>query len=327
MRNSRQLGLISAWIGVGVAITLVVNHQRSKPGFSPESGQLEQVRSSSQNPKLLTNPVLSRDLDSATLARLNDLEALARKDPASSLDRLPFFRDHDLLPNALAAIARGWSLNDAPAAAGWVAGIESQDDQVSAVLGLVPNWMAQDPEACLDWVQSRPIGNLREVALVEIADSWVSRQPREALERFRAMQEEPGVERGIFTIATQWALDDPAAAVEHISSMPASKQREDCLESALVSLTHLDPALTWKEATRMATPEKTEHVRAMAVEAIAETNPQEAIRLANSAGNPTPLLRGIARGWDTLDSLAADEWIHSQQDPVLVEILKREIAR
>ena len=218
-------------------------------------------------------------------------------------------------------------MTDPLAAADWVAGLDLEDDRISAALGLVPVWAASDPQACLDWATGCPAGALREVSLVELADGWVARQPRVALEVFSALPEEDGRERGLHVITSQWALDDPTAAIAHLSGLGASQRRDEFLETALVSLTNIDPDRAWHEAERFADPAQVTHVRSMALEAMAEERPMDALKLAESAGNPDSMLLAIARGWASWDPDAAAGWISSLGENPLAGDLRKEIGK
>lgn len=273
----------------------------------------------------MTHPAFAKTLSLESQERLRELETLASTDPRKALTKLPSYRDTDLLPLALTALARGWALSDPQAAAQWAAGLEASEDQVSAVLGLVPVWAAKAPEACLAWTGTQPAGNMREVALVEVADTWVSKDPQEALGSFLAMKPEVGTERGLHAITAQWPLDDPDKAIEHIAALDPSDRRDEFLETALVSLTNQDPDRVWSEATRFNDPKRVEHVRAMSLEAMAETRPQGALKLAESVGNPPVLLEAITRGWASQDVSAAKAWIATLQDADLAETLTKSI--
>ena len=73
--------------------------------------------------------------------------------------------------------------------------------------------------------------------------------------------------------------------------------------------------MAWRYSDRFSNPDVVEHARSMALEAISETNPQDAISLAEKHGNTEKLLSGIARGWAMLDENAAKTWAASIQDP------------
>jgi hypothetical protein len=254
------------------------------------------------------------------------LESLAARDSAKALAKLPFFRDSELLPMALTALERGWATADPHAAATWAARLESSDDQVSAVLGLVPEWAAVDADACLAWSENLPTGNMREVSLVELADAWGSRVPEAAMKQFLAMKSEEGTERGLHAIVTQWALDQPAEAIEYLAALDAAKRRDEFLEAALVSLTNQDPDLAWRQAVRFQDASRIGHVRCMALEAMAESRPHDALRLAESAGNPPELLHAVAAAWASWDKPAVDAWIATLSDPQLAVALRKDIA-
>jgi hypothetical protein len=275
----------------------------------------------------MARPAFTGELSLETRDRLRELESLAASDPQKALTKLPAFRDQDLLSLALTAIAKGRALTDPEATAQWAAWLESPDDQVSAALGLVPVWAAKDPEACLVWASAQPTGNLREVSLVELADTWVSHQPADALTRFLSLKSEAGTERGLHAIVAQWALDDPDKAIEHIAGLDPAHRRDEFLETALVSLTNQDPDRAWSQATRFADVARIEHVRSMALEAIAENRPQHALKLVDTAGSSPALLRAVARGWASWDTAAAEAWIGTLSDPQVIEALREEIAK
>lgn len=289
------------------------------------SSTVSESASPRRDVRLMVHPAIAKTLSLESQERLRELELLASADPRKALTRLPAFRDTDLLPLALTAIAKGWALTDPQAAAQWAAGLESSEDQVSAVLGLVPVWTDRNPEDCLEWASSRPEGNMREVSLVEIADAWVSHSPETALARFLSMKPEQGTERGLHVITSQWALDDPQAAIATLSAMDPTMRRDEFLETALVSLTNQDPELTWKQSTLFNDAKRIEHVRAMALEAIAETRPQDALKLASTVGSSPVLLESIARSWASWDEPAAQAWIASLKDAELAESLNAAI--
>lgn len=307
-------------VGVAAGYFLKGDPPRESVSAAPEKAALR------REVRPMTHPAFAKTLSLESQQRLGELETLASTDPRKALTQLPAYRDTDLLPLALTAIAKGWALSDPQAAAQWAASLESPEDQVSAALGVVPVWAAENPEECLAWASAQPVGNMREVSLVEIADTWVSREPAAALARFRAMKSEAGSERGLHAITAQWPLDDPDKAIEHIAALDPADRRDEFLETALVSLTHQDPDRVWSEATRFDDPKRVEHVRAMSLEAMAETRPQNALKLAGSEGNSPVLLEAVTRGWASSDAPAARAWIATVSDPALAESLKAEIA-
>ncbi len=271
-------------------------------------------------------PAFASEATRESQAWLVTLENLASRDSQQALAQLAGILDPALRSLALAAIANGWTQVDAPAAARWVGGLQPEDDAVRAALGLIPVWAASAPTDCLDWANQRPPGALREMSLVELADAWGSAHPQEALTGFFALENDDGRERGLQTIVTQWALDSPQAAIDSISRMDPAARRDEFLQAALVSLTNQDPELTWKYSDRFADPKTVEHVRSMALEAIAETRPQDAIKLAATGGNSETLLAGIARGWASADEVAAKAWIATLPDQALATRLMETVS-
>lgn len=65
----------------------------------------------------------------------------------------------------------------------------------------------------------------------------------------------------------------------------------------------------------------------MALEAMSETDPRQAIQLAESVGNNPELLKGIARGWSFNDLAAAKQWVGGLTDPELTKSLMKEISQ
>lgn len=271
-------------------------------------------------------PAFAGEATPESQAWLVSLGKLASRDPQQALAQLAGILDPALRSLALTSIAAGWAQVDAPAAAKWVADLQPEDDAARAALGLVPVWATRAPADCLDWANQRPPGTLREMSLVELADAWGSAHPQEALTRFLTLESDEGSERGLQTIVTQWALDAPQAAVDSLSRMDPASRRDELLQAALVSLSNQDPDLTWKYSDRFSDPGTVEHVRSMALEAIAETRPQDAIKLAATRGNSETLLAGIARGWASADDAGAKTWIHSLADPDLAAKLLQEIS-
>ena len=140
------------------------------------------------------------------------------------------------------------------------------------------------------------------------------------------MKSEEGSERGLHAITSQWALDDPDKSVECIAALDPSQRRDEFLETALVSLSNQDPDRVWSETTRFTDPKRIEHVRAMSLEAMAETRPQIALKLAASVGNPPVLLEAVTRGWSSWDAAGAEAWIATLPDPGLAESLRKKVA-
>lgn len=255
------------------------------------------------------------------------IEDLATKNHDDAISLLDSFSDPERRALALAAIARGWAKSDPKAAGAWVAMLEPENDSISAALGLIPAWVAESPDACLNWATGLTVGNLRELSLAQLADAWVAIDPQRAVASYFALKPEPGSETGLHVIVSQWALDAPEVAVNHFTKTTDLARREEFLETALVSLTNKNPALAWsRAATGFSDPERILNVRAMALEAISETNPGEAIQLADSVGNDPALLMGIARGWSFKDEPAAKEWISRITDPELAKLLMLQIS-
>lgn len=234
---------------------------------------------------------------------VQSIEDLARHDSAAAILRLDSLSDPELRALALAAIARGWAEVDPQAAGAWVAKLESENDAISAALGLIPAWVSVSP------------------------DAWVAVDPKRAVSSYFALKPEPGSETGLHVIVSQWALDAPEEAMQYFTQVTDLPRREEFLETALVSLTNKNPALVWsRAATGFSDPARILNVRAMALEAMSETNPSEAIQLAESVGNDPELLMGIARGWSFKDEAAAKVWINSITDPELIKSLMKEIS-
>lgn len=257
---------------------------------------------------------------------LESLEQLAGKDPNAALHQFEKIDEADSQALALRAIAAGWGRLDPNAAARWLEGLDSEEQQVDAIIGLVPVWVKKSAFDCLSWARELPKGAGREVSLVQIADSWASLDPSAALVEYFKQEPEEGTERGLHVIASQWAIDAPEVAIDFIIQMKDEPRREEFLQTALVSLTNKDPMLAWRYSDQFSSPVVIEHVRSMALEAMSETNPQEAISLAEKHGNTEKLLSGIARGWAMLDVNAAKNWAASIQDPEISARLIKSIG-
>lgn len=314
-------------LGLAVGIIFKAGHREKpevvRPTAAPERRAPGESRSG--RPRVSVN---SRQLNPAAVNELQSLEDLAVRDHDAAILKLQSLTDPELRPLALAAIATAWAKSDPDAAGAWVANLEPEEDALSAMPGLIAQWAASKPDDCLAWATDLTAGNLREVSLAELAGTWVAINPREALSRYLALAAEPGSERGLHVIAAQWALDAPVAAVDYFARSVDLPRREEFLETALVSLTNQDPALAWsRAATGFSDPQRILNVRAMALEAMAETQPAEAIQLAESVGNDPQLLKGIARGWASRDEKSTTTWIHSLQDPELEKSLVDEISR
>ncbi len=259
-------------------------------------------------------------------SRLVELEELAARDATQAIAELAGIEDPTLRALAASSIASGWAQSDAPAAAEWVAGLSPESDAALAAEGLVSVWAASAPAACLDWIKLQPSGNLREVALAELAEVWSSNAPEEALARFLELESGADAARGLHSIVSQWALDAPEAAVEAVGQMDVSAQRDELLQAAIFSLATGSPALAWQYSDRFSDPQTVEHVRSVALEAMAETRPQDAIKLAETGGNSEILLAGIARGWAATNLSATKAWLAGLTDQELAGRLLKSLT-
>jgi hypothetical protein len=159
---------------------------------SPESANpaAEQGFRSQPRPRQARDRLSLNRLTPEAERELLDLENLAYRDHGAAISKLTAISDPDLKASALEAIARGWAKSDPQAASEWVAGLEPDNDSVSAALGLIPEWAAKNPEDCLAWTTSLTTGNLRDVSLAQLADAWVAINPQAALTRYFAMPPE-----------------------------------------------------------------------------------------------------------------------------------------
>ena len=289
-----------------------------KADATPDSGRQPLATSRQPRPSLspIGNP-FPGESNTDSPAFLPSFEALASSNPKKALASLATIDEPDLHSLALAAVATGWAQVDPQAAATWVAGLPSESERSDACGGLISVWAVSAPVDCLAWVVEQ-LPACRDESLVRLADSWGSSDPQTALTRFFMLEPSDGSERGLRSILSRWAVDDPAAAVGHVSALDKSSGRDDLLKAALSSLAGQDPDLAWKYSDLVSDPKSMEQVRGMALKAMAETRPLEAIELARDAGNGEALLAGIARGWAITDEDAAEKWVSSLPDPNVV---------
>jgi hypothetical protein len=259
---------------------------------------------------------------------VHDLEQLSRVDAKQAMAYLDSITDSDQRGLALSAIGSGWGETDPEEAARWLEGLESDQEQVHAAWGLVSVWAARKPEDALAWALAREAGSaLREVSLLEVADAWSRHFPRQATERFLTSPDEEGTERGMHVITTQWAVNAPEEAIRYFSSLDPARRRDEFLESVLVSLTNENPELSWREAHRLGDAGRVAHVRSQALEAMAEVQPQEALKLAAMDGDLRLNYMGIARGWAYLNREEAQAWAGSLEDLELRNEAMEEIRK
>lgn len=303
--------LIYIWVREHAAVKGGGSQNDSKPTRIQNRQYSDRIKSASDQ----RNSGLNQFMANSNSDWLESLEELAGRDPSAALFQFEKIDEPDSQALALRAIAAGWGRLDPHAAARWLEGLDSEEQQVDAIIGLVPVWVKRSAFDCLSWARELPIGAGREVSLVQIADSWTSLDPSTALVEYFKQEPEEGTERGLHVIASQWAIDAPEVAIDFIIRMKDEPRREEFLQTALVSLTNKDPMMAWRYSDRFSNPDVVEHARSMALEAISETNPQDAISLAEKHGNTEKLLSGIARGWAMLDENAAKTWAASIQDP------------
>jgi hypothetical protein len=286
------------------------------------------VRSSGRVVRSLAHGLGGKLLDDRALEQIETLERLALLDPRQALAQLDSFSEPNMRSLALAAIGRGWGDRDPKAASVWVEGLESPEDQVQAALGLMPVWAEREPENAMAWSLARAEGSaVRELSVLEVADAWGGIFPRQAMDAFLALPGEAGVERGLHAISTQWALDAPEQAIGYFSSLDPAGRRDEFLEAALVSLTNKNPEMTWREAHRVGDAGRVAHVQSQALEAIAESRPQEALRLAETDGDKRLNYLGIGRGWAYLNREEAQAWAGSLEDVELGKAVLAEIRK
>lgn len=318
--------ILAAGILVAAAVVMILKSPRTpdKAGESPDAGRPQ--RSATVRTTRPAKPAVGSAFPANSSPEsqnfLPALEELASANPKKALADLAAIEDPDLLSLALAAVAAGWALEDPGAAAKWVAGLPSDSQRGDAGAGLISVWAAIAPADCFAWVAQHPPGDLREKSLVKLADVWGSSDPQGALRGFLALETDNGSNGGLRVIVSRWVIDDPSVAVEQVSALDKSPRRADLLQAALVSLSSQDPDLAWKYSDRVSDRKSVEHIRGMALKAMAETRPLEALKLAETAGNGEALLAGIARGWAITDDEAAEEWIASLPDPDLAARLR-----
>lgn len=312
------------------AILILVTNRNRQSGAEPNHNADQRSADRApreRNSRISRHSASDSRNEAARLSELQSIENLARTDHDAAIKRLDSYVDQDLRFLALTAVARGWAASDPQSAAKWVEQLEPESHSISAALGLIPAWAAQNADECLAWAKSLAEGNLREVSLTHLADAWVAIDPQRAVNTYFSLKPEPGSEAGLHVIVSQWALDAPEAAVNYFTQSTDLARREEFLETALVSLTNKNPALVWNKANEgFSDPARILNVQAMALEAMAETDPVKALQLAESVGNDSELLKGIARGWSFSDKPAAKEWISRITDPELAELLTRQIS-
>ena len=313
--------VIAAGFLVAAALFIIFRNPPEPVKGGETSNSERSPRSSpSRNPRPAVRPAAASETNPDSSDFLPSFEALAASHPKKALADLAAIEDPDLFLLALTAVGSGWAQVDPQAAAQWVTGLPSEDQRREASAGVISAWAASAPADCLAWVTQHPADDLRENSLVKLADAWGSTDPQAALTGFLALQS--GSDPGLRAIVSRWVIDDPAVAVENVSALGKSSRRDELLQTALVTLSSQDPELAWKFSERVTDRKSMEQVRSMALKAMAETRPLEAIKLAETAGNSEALLVGIARGWASTDDSAAEQWIASQADPDLAARLR-----
>jgi hypothetical protein len=323
-----KIVVIAGVLLIGALIGFLLGNKERPAMAGNAVEQHRMTRSSGRAVQSLAHGYGSRRLDDRDLEKLGDLERLALVDPELAQAQLKFFTDSDMRGLALAAIGRGWAGKDPEAAARWIEGLELETDQTDAALGLIPVWAEGQPEQALKWSLARAENStLRELSLLEVADAWGSNFPRQAMETFFTLPDEPGRERSLHVISTQWALAHPEEAIRFFSELDPADRRDEFLEAALVSLTNENPELSWREAHKVGDPGRVAHIQSQALEAIAESRPQDALRLATTSGDMRLNFLGIARGWSFLNPEEAQIWARNLEEPELRSAALDEIRK
>ncbi|MFK7851024.1 MAG: hypothetical protein AB8D78_08610 [Akkermansiaceae bacterium] len=252
-----------------------------------------------------------REIAQSSERQLEQLAWLAEDDPKGALAELARLAESEIYPFAFSAVAAGWAKVDPVAASKWVEGIESEDFGVSALFGLIPVWGSVDPQMALNWALKVDKRTLRDVALVELASVWGSYDSVEVFKKYRSLPEESAVLDGLHAITSDWALRDPKSAIRYLSSLELEQDRDRFLEMGLVSLTNQNPLMAWRESGRIANVKLQEHVKCMALEALAEENPEAAINLAETIDRSDDMALAIARGWSFEDAEGAKQWVET----------------
>jgi hypothetical protein len=159
---------------------------------------------------------------------------LARTNPAAAvryLERIP----SDLRASWISAVAEGYALNDASAAATWIAQYRSEPGYDAAVGAIAARTATQDPVAAARLFESIDIAQAPDAPsnARAIAASWVRRDAVAAATWAQGLADSETAAGAVGVVANQWVARDALAAHNWATSLPRGPARDAALVQVL----------------------------------------------------------------------------------------------
>lgn len=159
---------------------------------------------------------------------------LATKDPEAAiryLDRIP----SELRASWIGAVAEGYALHDASAAASWVTQYRSEPGYDAAVGAIAARTAVQDPVVAARLFESIDVAQAPDAPsnARAIAASWVRRDAPAAARWAQGLADGETAAGAVAAVANQWVARDAAAARNWATSLPRSPARDAALVQVL----------------------------------------------------------------------------------------------
>ncbi len=169
------------------------------------------------------------------------VEYYAEMDPAQAAEWANKWLLDDSKNYALATIAGELATQSLADAETLLAGIESPDARLEAVMNIGATLAQSDSDAALEWARSLPNEEERSSALEEVLWSMSETDPSEAAAQIVASGDPGQLDAVSGSIAEEWAIKEPKKAVDWAETLPAGAAREEAIQGALAGWAENDP--------------------------------------------------------------------------------------
>jgi hypothetical protein len=160
-------------------------------------------------------------------------------------------------------------------------------------------WIAQDPQKAFTSVAELPSSWSREQLLRYVTRNIARRDPQGAIELIATIEHDPDANALLEAIAEQWGRSDPSAAAQWVETAETGTRQGRLAYQIADAYVMQKPqeALAW--ALRISrSPAR--YLWSHMIGQIAIDNPQEALRLAQGAENPTQRTQALAEALTTI---------------------------
>ena len=209
----------------------------------------------------------------------------------------------------LRRIAQHWVRIDPRQALAAAAALPSNND-----LGplLIQRWAEFDGESARAWVLNQPESPVRREMLGALAQAITTRDPQSALALAQTLE---GAERRqvLEAVLAAWAKTDAPAALAALENLRETRMPQGAQFGIIAGWAQQDPRAAFEWAMAQKTTMENLHLAVIPLQAMAQFNPEEALRLAEQLEG----MRGqhavaaIVSTWAEGDPRAAAAWLES----------------